>query len=109
MAEATFIQAGMAIDYTPTSAVAVGAVVVQVNLVGIATQAIATNVAGSLLVEGVFDFNKTASLVVSVGDLVYWDDTANAANKTSAGNTLIGKCVRASAASDTTVRVKLSQ
>jgi len=109
MAEATFVQSGASIDYTPGSAVVAGQVIEQVNLVGIATQPIAANVAGTLQVEGIFDFVKTASLVVNLGDLVYWDDTLNEANKTSASNMLIGKCTKASAAGDTTVRVKLDQ
>lgn len=109
MAEATFVQSGASIDYTPSSAVAAGDVEVQVNLVGVATQPIAANTPGTLQVEGVFDFIKTASLVVNVGDLVYWDTSPPEANKTSASNFLIGKCVKASAAADTTVRVKLDQ
>jgi predicted RecA/RadA family phage recombinase len=109
MAEATFVSSGASIDYTPGGAVVAGQVIEQVNLIGIATQPIAANVAGSLQVEGVFDFVKTATLVVNVGDPIYWDDTANEANKTSASNMLIGKAVRASAAADTTVRVKLDQ
>lgn len=109
MAEATFVQSGAAIDYTPGADVVVGQVIEQVNLIGIAIKAIANGVAGSLQVEGIFDFVKTADLVVNLGDLIYWDDTANEANKTSASNMYIGMAVKASAAGDTTVRVKLDQ
>jgi len=109
MPEAVFVHSGASIDYTPGSAVASGQVIEQVNLIGIATQAIDADKPGSLQVEGVFDFVKTAALVVDFGDLVYWDDTANEANKTSASNMLIGKCVKASASSDTKVRVRLDQ
>jgi predicted RecA/RadA family phage recombinase len=44
-----------------------------------------------------------------VGDLAYWDNTAKVATETASGNKLLGKAVRASAAADTTVRVRMSQ
>ena len=109
MAEATHVHCGSEIDYTPGSAVVVGQVIEQVNLIGIAPRPIAANEAGVLSVEGVFDVVKTASLVVNLGDKIYWDDTANEANKTSASNMYMGKAVKASAAAETTVRVKLDQ
>lgn len=109
MAEATFVQSGQSIDYTPAGAVAAGEVIEQVNLIGIAVRALAANEAGTLQVNGIFDFLKTASLVVNLGDLIYWDDTTNFANKTSASNMLIGKAVKASASAETTVRVRLDQ
>jgi len=40
---------------------------------------------------------------------VYWNDTANTATTTATGNKLIGKCVKAAADADTTVRVRMSQ
>jgi len=107
--EAKYVGDGVFIDYTPSVAVVAGQVIEQVNLIGVANTPISANILGSLAVEGVFDFAKTASLVVNVGDLVYWDDTLNEANKTLTSNVYIGKCVKASAAADTTVRVKLDQ
>ena len=109
MADATFIQSGASIDYTPGSAVLAGAVVVQVNLVGVACRPIAANELGSLAVEGIFSFVKTAGLQINVGDLVYWDTAPPEANKTSASNFLIGKCTKASATTDTRVEVKMDQ
>lgn len=109
MAEATFVQSGASIDYTPGSAVAVGQVIEQVNLIGVATKAIDANILGALMVEGVFDFAKETPLVIDAGDLVYWDDTANKATKTSSGNPYMGKCIKAAASADVLVRVKLDQ
>ncbi|MBX3399539.1 MAG: DUF2190 family protein [Gemmataceae bacterium] len=108
MAQAVFVHDGDAIDYTPVADVAAGDVVVQGDLIGVAKQPIAANTPGALAVGGVFDFAKLAALVVAVGTLIYWDDAANVATNVSAGNKLLGKAVRASAAADTTVRVRMS-
>lgn len=109
MPKATFVQDGFSVDYTPTTAVAAGDVVVQSDLVGIATQDIPANTLGALTVEGVFDVVKQSGTAISAGALVYWDATNQVATTTATGNKLMGKCVRAAAASDATVRVRLSQ
>jgi predicted RecA/RadA family phage recombinase len=109
LAQATFVQNGESIDYTPGADVAAGDVVVQGDLVGVAKLAIAANKLGALAVVGVFDFAKNTGVAYSVGTLLYWDDAANVVTTTSAGNKLLGKVVRAAASADTTVRVRLSQ
>jgi predicted RecA/RadA family phage recombinase len=109
MAQATFVQDGESIDYTPVADVAAGDVVVQGDLVGVAKLDIKANKLGALAVGGVFDFAKLAGLVLAVGTIVYWDDAANVATNVAAGNKQIGKVVRAAAAADATVRVRLSQ
>jgi predicted RecA/RadA family phage recombinase len=111
MPEATFVQTGDLIDYTPSSDVAAGQVVVQSDLVGVANKAITANTLGALAVSGVFDFAKAtgAGTAISAGALVYWDDTSNVATTTSTGNKLIGKAIKAATTSDSTVRVRLSQ
>lgn len=116
-AKGTFVHEGNAIDHTPSSAVAAGAVVVVGTLVGIATRPIAANARGSLEVEGVFDVAK-ASGGISAGAKVYWDADGNpvsgdagsgAATTTATDNTLFGKAIAAAAIGDATVRVKLIQ
>jgi len=67
---------GESMDYTPSSAVAAGDVVVQGELVGVAKTSIAANVKGALSLEGVFTVVKLAA-AVAVGDLLYWDITGN--------------------------------
>jgi len=111
MAQATFVQEGGAVDYTPGSAVAIGDVIVQGELVGVARGPIAANALGSLAVDGVFDFAKATSggSAITAGANVYWDDTNNVATTTASGNKLIGKSVRAAADADATVRIRLSQ
>lgn len=107
MPDATYAFPGERISHTPGSAVASGEVVVVNGRCFVATQPIAANVAGSLAAEGAFRIAKTAGLAINLGDLVFWDDTANEANKTASGNTYLGVCVAAAATTDTTVLVLL--
>jgi predicted RecA/RadA family phage recombinase len=115
MAQARFVHNGRAVDYTPGSAVAAGAVIIQGPLVGIATRAIASGELGALETEGVFDIVK-ATGAISAGALVYWDADGDpvsgtagsgALTTTSSGNTLAGKAVAAAVSGDATVRVKI--
>ncbi|GJQ27810.1 MAG: hypothetical protein HBSAPP02_28420 [Phycisphaerae bacterium] len=111
MAQATFVHDGGAIDYTPGAAVAAGDVVVIGELVGVAKTPIAANALGALAVRGVFDFAKATGVgtAISAGANVYWDDANNVATTTATGNKLIGKCVKAAADADATVRVRMLQ
>ncbi|MCK6485456.1 MAG: DUF2190 family protein [Phycisphaerae bacterium] len=111
MAQATFVHDGAAIDYTPGAAVAAGDVVVIGELVGVTKTPIAANALGALAVRGVFDFAKATGVgtAISAGANVYWDDTNNVATTTATGNKLIGKCVKAAADANATVRVRMLQ
>ncbi|MDX2198619.1 MAG: DUF2190 family protein [Phycisphaerae bacterium] len=113
MPQATFVQEGLSIDYTPGGAIAAGDVVVQGELVGVAKFAIAANVLGSLTVDGVYDFTKATGggSAIAAGALLYWDDTNNRATTNAAAgvNKLIGKCIKAATDADSTVRARLSQ
>lgn len=115
---ATFVQGGKAVDYTPTTAVAAGAVVVQGNLVGVTREPIPANTLGALAVEGVFDFPKAAGAGsgIAAGTQVYWDATdgvatasANSGGQSPTAYTPLGKTVAACADGDATVRVRLHQ
>jgi predicted RecA/RadA family phage recombinase len=109
MPQATFVQDGCFVDYTPGADVAAGDVVVQGDLVGVARVEIKAGKLGALAVDGVHDFAKNTGVAYTVGQFLYWDDTANVVTTTATGNKLIGKVVRAAASADTTVRVRLSQ
>ena len=111
MLQATFVHEGDFIDHTPGADLAAGDVVVQGELVGVATRPIPADTPGGLAVEGVFDFAKATGVgtAVAAGTNVYWDDATNQATATATGNKLIGKSVRAAADADATVRVRLSQ
>jgi len=111
MAQAVFVHEGCSIDYTPGADVAAGDVVVQGDLVGVAKQPIKANQPGALAVDGVFDFAKATGVgtALAAGTTVYWDDAANVATSTAAGNKQIGKVVKAAADADATVRVRMNQ
>jgi len=96
-----------AIDYTPSSAVTGGDVVVLNGIVGIAIDDIAANAKGSLQTEGIYKLPKTTAAVVR-GLPIHWDPTGSpdsgtassgAANQLGVG-TYAGLCVEASASGD---------
>jgi len=113
MATATFVHDGAAIDYTPGADVAVGDVVVQGELVGIAKTPIAANALGALAVDGVFDLPKATGVgtAITAGALVYWDvaDAQATTDADTGTNKLLGKTIAAATDDDATVRVRLSQ
>lgn len=109
MPEAVFVQDGRYIDYTPTTAVASGQVIVQGDLVGVTVRPIAAGELGALAVDGIFDFAKATTVAYTVGTILYWDDTNNVVTTVATGNKQVGKVVRAAATTDSTVRVKLTQ
>ena len=115
MSQATYIQVGREIDYTPSSAVVAGQVVVQANLVGVAKTAIAASKLGALSVSGIFDVDQNAE-IIPAGAPVYWDADgssvsgtagAGAATATASGNTFMGFSQALTAATDSYVRVAL--
>ena len=110
---ATFIHDGNSIDYTPAADTAAGAVVVQGELIGVARAPIAASAIGSLAVNGVFDFPKASGVgtAIAAGANCYWDIADSQAKTDAEGgaNKLIGKCVKAAADADTTVRIRLNQ
>lgn len=110
-------QAGRSVDYTPSSAVAAGQVVVQGSLVGIAEIPIAANVLGALAVEGVFDIVKVNG-TITAGAAVYWDADGDpqggtagtgALTTTSTLNTFVGWTIAAAGATDEYVPVLLAK
>ena len=111
MAPAIFVSEGRAIDYTPTTDVAAGDVVVQAELAGIAKRPILANTPGALAVEGIFDMPKAvgAGSGLATGIEVFWDVTNKVVTATAQNNTFLGKTVRAAADTDATVRVRLKQ
>lgn len=113
MATAVYRQQGAAIDYTPASDVAAGAVVVQGELVGVARLDIKANTLGALAVEGVFDVPKATGggTAIGAGADVFWNAAAQQAttNAASGANKRLGRTVRAAADAVAVVRIRLSQ
>lgn len=112
-ASAKYVQDGNSVDYTPGADVLAGAVVVQAELVGVASMPIKANQLGSLAVSGVFEFPKVtgAGSAISAGTSAYWDAAAQNATKNAAAgaNKLIGKAVKSTVDADTVVRIRLLQ
>lgn len=104
---ASYVQDGDLIDYTPSSAVAAGDVVVLNDLVTVAPRPIAANALGAVAVEGVFSLPK-ASGAIGQGAIVYWDATAGNITTTSSGNKRAGKAAAAEVSAATTVKVLLN-
>jgi len=113
--QATFVQDGNTIDYTPVGAVAAGEVVVQGAIVGVATMAITAGALGALAVRGVCDVVQ-AAVTFAVGDAVYWDADGNpyngeagtgAATTVPTGNTFMGFALAITEATDLTIRLLL--
>ena len=108
----TFVHGDQApVDYTPSSAVSAGDVVVQNELVGYTTRNIAADALGSLVTGGVADWPKDSgsSSAIEAGKDCYWDAGNEVATETAGSNKLIGKCVLAADDDDTTVRIKSLQ
>lgn len=118
MAQAQFVHDGDAIDYTPSSAIDAGEIIVQNDLVGIAKLDIPADELGALAVTGIYDVPRGAATAFNPGDEIYWDDDGTseaggtgAAVATSDGgnNPFMGYAVLASpdTAASPTVRILL--
>lgn len=98
-----------AIDYTPSSAMTGGDVVVVGNSVFMAKEDVAASALGALHIGGVWDFPKTTGTSESIvrGTTLYWDTVSSVATATAGSLKKIGICANDSAAADadTTVRV----
>jgi len=111
---AVFVQDGNSIDYTPSTDVAAGDVVVQGDLVGVAKLDISANTLGALAVTGVFDFPKAegSGEGISAGATIFWNPTQQEASEEESagdGTVLLGKATKDAADDDATVRVRMTQ
>ena len=108
--QAQFIHDGKAVDFTPAADVAVGSIVIQGDLVGITKRDIKAGSLGSIALEGVFDIPKDPALAVAfeAGAKVYVDEDGSIVAD-DVGTTYLGKVVNDTAATDSFVRVRLSQ
>ncbi len=108
-----FVQEGNAIDYTPSSDMSAGDVVVQGELVGVAKRDCKADELGALAVTGLFDFPKATGggTAITAGANVYWDvgDQEAKEDSETGANKLVGKTVLDAADADETVRVRMSQ
>jgi len=107
--EARLIHKGEAIEYTPSVDTAAGTVVVIDSLIGVTKLDIPAGVLGALAMIGVFDVVKAAGAgtAFTMGQEVYWNDTAKVATIDPTGNKLLGKAVADAGDDDVLVRVRL--
>jgi predicted RecA/RadA family phage recombinase len=114
--QATFIQDGKSVDYTPTIDTPAGTVVVVGQTVGIVTESIKANALGARSLTGIYGLVKDASEITD-GASLYWDADGNpvggvagtgAATTSAGGNTFIGWAYGASHAADAMVQGRLS-
>ena len=108
--QAQFVHDGKTVDFTPIVDVAVGSIVTQGDLVGITKRDIKAGTLGSIALEGVFDIPKDPDLATEfeAGTKVYVDEDGTVVAD-DVGNKYLGKVVSDAAATDSFVRVRLSQ
>lgn len=95
------------IQYTPGSAVTAGDVIVVGDLVGIATQDIAANELGSLVIDGVISVVKPNDEAWTVGLKVYYKSSTKVFTTVASGNTFAGLTGKAAAETATSGEVIL--
>lgn len=114
--KATYWQPGNKIDYINTTEAKVEAntVVAIGNRIGVVGTDIAPGALGSVITEGVFIFEKTSSAAaIALGAAVYFDgtgittDAQTGEGNEATNNTLAGWAIKASAANDPDVYVKI--
>lgn len=103
-----YIQAGDTLTLTAPYDVISGAGALVGSIFGVASGAAVSGASVDLATVGVFTLPKTSALAISIGDRLYWDDTAKVVNKTAAGNTLVGVAVSAAVNPSSTVNVRLN-
>jgi predicted RecA/RadA family phage recombinase len=102
------VQPGRILTLTAPYAVLSGGGMLVGSIFGVASTDAAISTAVEAEVVGVFTLPKTSALAISVGDLLYWDDTNKVVNKTSSAQKLIGVAVSAAANPSATVDVRLN-
>ena len=102
-----FIATGDIVTVTAPANVSSGDGVLVSKLFGVACTDALSGQPVEIKTTGVFTLPKISALAISVGDLVYWDNTAKVVNKTATDNTLVGKAVVAAANPSATVAVRL--
>jgi predicted RecA/RadA family phage recombinase len=110
-----FVHEGKRLTLTAPYAVSTGGGCKVGNVFGVASATYASGALGEFLTAGVFDLAKDTS-TFAPGDLVYWNDSTQAATSTVSTNLLIGAAelnnpdgtsALGGASGDATVRVKL--
>ena len=104
---ASYVADGDLLDYTPSSAVAAGEVVVLGAMVAVAPRPIAANALGSVAVEGVFEMPCASGATGAQGSAINWYATSGVAHASTGA--AAGKLAKARVAADTSVHVILNK
>jgi predicted RecA/RadA family phage recombinase len=104
---ASYVADGDLLDYTPSSAVAAGEVVVLGAMVAVAPRPIDANALGSVAVEGVFEMPCASGATGAQGSAINWYATSGVAHAST--GTTAGKLAKARLVGDTTVQVILNK
>jgi predicted RecA/RadA family phage recombinase len=107
MAVASYLYDGDRVYHTSGSDVPVGTVLLIGDTVSVADRPLVANVLGSVAVEGIFSMPKAAE-AISLGVVVYWDNTNGVITTTATNNKRAGKSASAAASGDATVHVNLN-
>lgn len=103
-----YVQPGNMITVSAPAAVSSGGGVQIGSLFGVAAGDAALGADVEIATNGVFDMTKPDAEAVSVGDDLYWDDTAKEVTNVAGANLLVGVAIAAAAGADATVRVRLN-
>lgn len=105
-----FVQKGDVLNLTAPDTVASGAgALIGGTIFGVACGDYASGDANAeFQVVGVFDLAKATSQTWTVGNIIFWDNSAKKATTVASGNVKIGVAVAAAGSSDTTGRVRLN-
>jgi predicted RecA/RadA family phage recombinase len=109
MAKGTYVQKGERIDYTNSTASAIGYkdILPLVTRISIALEDIAVGATGTIGVTGILELSAENTVAFDVGDQLYWDQTNGKLTKTSTSNILAGWCTEPKTTTGTTARVKI--
>lgn len=111
MAEANYYQDGCKLDITAAAALTAGQVVqLSDGRAGVTPIDYDSGDLAGIQVEGVYQVAKTASVVITDGQPVYWDHSANSATYTTANDRdfFLGVAVGDAASADTTMYVAIN-
>jgi predicted RecA/RadA family phage recombinase len=102
-----YIQRGDVLTIPAPATVTSGGVVIAGGIIGVAAGDAASGAPVDVETRGVFSLPKVGANAFTLGATVYWDESADLATVTSAGNTAIGVAVAAAGSGAAAVHVKL--
>lgn len=103
-----YVQSGVNLTLPAPANVLSGEGVLVGTLFGVAAESALSAENFDLVTLGVFELPKVSALAISIGDKLYWDNTAKLVNKTATGNTLIGAAVTVGNNPSGSVNVRLN-